>query len=527
MTTSSKKCNSPFCTVTSTIDESASIKCHGYCKGVFHACCIGLPRQFSTVTAISKFLSTHFICDACQAVKDIIFKIDEVWTLKFKTLTDKLDNMQDTTRNQLKSNENAFIELSGNVESFSRTITDLDELHKTKIPFEISLMSEMAPIKQSAATQTDNNVSFAVNEINDGWRTINGKKIWKQDWTDYDKIHLLRRTEVTKTTKSKKINKKHSTKSSRNLEKQPRQPFDNFYDILSEFDHQEPPTLQGRRGNQRHQHQQRQTPQLRQNTPGMMKQQSRYRPKTNKQSQHNFRETSTSPFQHQQQRKLLQPINFVPGPVLNPPPFNVPHAQLQSTHQNQQYQTKSWDHISVLSNSSSIQQRPTFAVPVDVHQPPPNIHQNLTTPSMQYPLIQPATSFIDPLLPAVVRTTQISAMENGRYALSRLHDTHVLKNVRIFLAYLHDNTNVCHEGFTAAHCKALIGSKGLPTDVASLKRLYIQYNVSFGNLREEEVIHELQTYRNYLISSRVNYLQRSREANSKFYNNRQTQKSNF
>jgi len=184
------------------------------------------------------------------------------------------------------------------------------------------------------------------------------------------------------------------------------------------------------------------------------------------------------------------------------------------------------DHISVHSKSSSppqsiatLHQRPMFTVPVEVHQPP-KVNQNLTNPSKNHPPIQPATSFMDPLLSPAVKTTQISALENGRYALSRLHDVHLLKTVRLFLAFLYDNPNLCHEGFTAAHCKALIGSKGLPTDTMSLRKLYIQYHVLFGNLSEEDISTELITFRNYIKSNRINNLQRNREATSKFYNNR-------
>jgi hypothetical protein len=133
--------------------------------------------------------------------------------------------------------------------------------------------------------------------------------------------------------------------------------------------------------------------------------------------------------------------------------------------------------------------------------------------------VQPPTSFMDPLIPAVVKTTQMSAAENGRYALARLHDAQLLKTIRLYIAYLHENPHACYEGLTASHCKTIIGSKGLPTDVSSLKHLYIQFNIQFGNSSESEITAELATFKNYITSNRIQYMQRTREVTSRFYNN--------
>jgi hypothetical protein len=128
------------------------------------------------------------------------------------------------------------------------------------------------------------------------------------------------------------------------------------------------------------------------------------------------------------------------------------------------------------------------------------------------PITQQLPSFIDP---PITKITQISAMKNGRYALSRLHDSQLLKTVRH-----------CYEGLTAANCRTVIGSKGLPTDVDSLTKMYVQYNILFGNVTEIEVVNELATLKTYLISNRINHLQRSKEANHKFYNNYNNGNSN-
>jgi hypothetical protein len=103
----------------------------------------------------------------------------------------------------------------------------------------------------SASTQTEPMTTPASTTSTDKeWRMINSKKVWKADWSDYDKFL------TKKMTPEPVNNKKRSTKKHRHLEQQPRQPSDNFYDILSEFDHQEPPSFEKRhekRSRQNHQ----------------------------------------------------------------------------------------------------------------------------------------------------------------------------------------------------------------------------------------------------------------------------------
>jgi hypothetical protein len=295
---------------------------------------------------------------------------------------------------------------------------------------------------------------------------------------------------------------------------------------LNQYDHADPPVF-NRPNRERDPNGYRPRPPLKNKQTQRTQQQQKPFQTTSRQCHQNLQKHQKH---QQQQRKLLQPINFVPGPVLHPPPAMTPCTSVQP----QIYGPQSNQH-STSSSSLSSNQSLSFSVPIEVHRPqtslnipaatvsqanPANINRSSTPPQRNNFEVQPATSFMDPLIPAVVKTTQISAAENGRYALSRLHEANLMRTVRAYIVYLNEYPNACHEGLTAAHCGTIIGSKGLPTDVVPLKNLYFQYSIQFGNLTEQEVIAELASYKNYLASNTINYLQKTREATSKFYTNR-------
>jgi hypothetical protein len=112
------------------------------------------------------------------------------------------------------------------------------------------------------------------------------------------------------------------------------------------------------------------------------------------------------------------------------------------------------------------------------------VFTQLTLPPTPFQVIQsknqPPISFMDPLIPAVVKNTMMSAQQNGRYVLARLRDKQLLKTVRLYLSYFHDNPNACYDGLTGPHCKILIGTSGLPIEFASLKAIYTEFNTTFG-----------------------------------------------
>jgi hypothetical protein len=138
-------------------------------------------------------------------------------------------------------------------------------------------------------------------------------------------------------------------------------------------------------------------------------------------------------------------------------------------------------------------------------------------PTSTFPNNQSPISFMDPLIPAVVKNTIMSAPQNGRYVLARLRDKQLLKTVRLYLSYFHDNPNACFDGLTGPHCKILIGTSGLPTEFASLKAIYTEFNTTFG-LTEKQINGDLKTLRNHISSNRINHIQRSKENYNKFNN---------
>jgi hypothetical protein len=497
-------------------DVELKITCKGYCKGEYHGCCAGFPRIWSvSQTTLTKFMLEHFICQQCKDLPSIISKFDELWTRKFDFLFHKVEEINHMTTKKIMQNDEAFVEISGHLHSVSKSLYDIEELHKntSKKNFENTLLNELntksigcqtdppktpsllpvAPAASSSTSQCNSNKTE--------WRVIGEKKIWKADWSSYDN-HMKSKKHKVKPTKdviSNKLKKKME-KMKKVTNRQNYNEFENFYQILDQFEHLEPPIYQQKPQKHLKPHQQRKKFQKQQRshftleTPGIQNFQHQPQPST---SHQHF--SNNSPVQPKSLAKGHNEkySNFVPGPILNPAISTTVSTQSQSPPQSMNFQ------------------RQSISVPVTVHQQP-----LMTNSATTFDYRQQSPSFIDPLMPPAVKNTLISAQENGRYALSRLHDSHLLKTVRYFLAYLHDNQDVCYEGFTAAHCKTLIGSKGLPTDFAALKSMYVDYNVLFGHINQNEVNNELLTLINFLTTNRINYLQRNRENSNKFYNSR-------
>jgi len=127
------------------------------------------------------------------------------------------------------------------------------------------------------------------------------------------------------------------------------------------------------------------------------------------------------------------------------------------------------------------------------------------------------TTFINPLVPPKVRHTQ-NALHNSEslYDLSRLREKTVLENVRLYLAYLHDNPSACIYGKTKMNVSVQLLAEGLPNSLNELRKLYFKYHEGYG-MSEKSVQDELATYRSYLRSERTSYLQKVRENESKWF----------
>jgi hypothetical protein len=123
---------------------------------------------------------------------------------------------------------------------------------------------------------------------------------------------------------------------------------------------------------------------------------------------------------------------------------------------------------------------------------------------------QPRTaSFMDPLLPAVVKNTVMSVNENARKMLAQLRDVQLLKTVRAYLSYLHDHPTGCYEGLTAQHCRIIIEINSLPTDFPQLRSICETFHTSSYGFNIKDVNNDLKTLRSHISSNRINYLTRT------------------
>jgi hypothetical protein len=125
---------------------------------------------------------------------------------------------------------------------------------------------------------------------------------------------------------------------------------------------------------------------------------------------------------------------------------------------------------------------------------------------------------LDPLVPHITRLTSQSAEDSEcRLALSRLRDINIYRNVRLFLAYLHNKPDSeCIDGFTKTNLKILIQKEGLPSDYNLLKKIFIKFHESF-NTSASEADSDLKSYASHLSSKRTIYLQNLREASDRYF----------
>lgn len=508
------KCDFKLCSVVLG-DIEPKITCKSHCKGAYHGSCIGIPRLWSSApqTSTTKFLLNHFICDDCIKLPDIICKFDDIWSKKFNNLDSKITDNIDLTIKKIADSDLIFDEVSGQLQNLSKSIMDIEERSPFGSPSEVSsLFHELSSAQNSqrivttkatvhtltVATQTDtaatDTASVQASKVikNKGeWRIFTGKSVWREDWSTHDQnvAKKLQKQEPVATASNKKIAPNKNRK--KNI-KQQHQPHDNFYDFLTNFDHFEPPRQEYVQHRHQHRHKQPKQMTRRDKAP----RQKRPRLETHQQAQPVQPSFLNFVPQHQQ----AQPVQ-----PQTPQLFQLPQQPAVESHQN--FPSTSWASVAAqpsvnISPSEQLQQLPQTVSPQPMTTQPPR-----------------QTSFMDPLVPAVVRNTQMSVSQEGRYALSRLRDVQLLKTVRLYLAYLHDKPTTCIEGMTGHHCKLLIGINGLPTDVKSLRKIYKEFHGSFNfNFSPSEIDNDLKTLRSHLSSNRINFLNRTNDNFKQFYN---------
>lgn len=111
------------------------------------------------------------------------------------------------------------------------------------------------------------------------------------------------------------------------------------------------------------------------------------------------------------------------------------------------------------------------------------------------------------------------------YLKTRLKDPKIMNLVRVYIAFLHNQPSaVCFDGMTSVSAKMMLGLDGFPVEVNDLKDLYIKLHEESG-ISKESVLADLETYRSYVATERIQRLQRARESTDKFYGRNNSSKS--
>lgn len=127
--------------------------------------------------------------------------------------------------------------------------------------------------------------------------------------------------------------------------------------------------------------------------------------------------------------------------------------------------------------------------------------------------------------PIVTNPPQSTSDDKLAYLKTRLKDPKIMNMVRVYIAFLHNQPSaVCFDGMTSVSAKMMLGLEGFPVEVNDLKELYIKlYEES--EISKESVLADLETYRSYVATERIQRLQRARESTDKFYGRNNSSKS--
>lgn len=322
-------------------------------------------------------------------------------------------------------------------------------------------------------------------EIESGWRLIGSKKIWKPDWTDFDARQRTRRLQEKEAEKARRRNRKH------------RQQIQHQQQQQSQQHHQQRRQQQHLQQQQSHQHLRRQQHQTNCNSDaGRNPSTPHFNLKDNQFDQDNA--SSSNFFTHSSTKLSDKEL--------------LDQARVEFSGQ-----------PPTTSNSNFINFRKGETInPYRKEKTPIVPPLNATTPqpaktSSQTPEVTDSMFCLDPMKPPIVRLTEQSAVGDGRFLLARLREIKVYDNLRLYLAYLKDQKpDVCIDGLTLTSMHVFFASNGLPTEPEHLMNIFMEYNSTIG-ISPKQTLTDLETYRKYVTTRRLQYLQHSREAANKFY----------
>jgi hypothetical protein len=108
--------------------------------------------------------------------------------------------------------------------------------------------------------------------------------------------------------------------------------------------------------------------------------------------------------------------------------------------------------------------------------------------------------------------------KDGLYALSRLRDYNLYNNVRLYLAFLHNQSeDVCIEGKTKTNLKILIQQEDFSSNYKDLYALYVRFCAQFDGITETNVRADLMSFRSPVSNKRRIHLQNARDAKKRYF----------
>lgn len=314
-------------------------------------------------------------------------------------------------------------------------------------------------------------------ELQPGWRLIGSKKIWKPDWTDYDKRQQTRRHQEKEADKARRRQRKHRQQMQEQQQQQ----------------------------QQQRQQQQQQRQHLQQQTNCNFDTGRNFRP-----SNH-FNLDENANISNNNDNAISS--NFL----------TLPSTKLSDKQLLDKARIEFSGHLPASATSNFINFRKGETInPYQAEKtsivPPINSTTPQPTTTATNPELTDSMFCLDPLKPPIVRLTEQSACGDGKFLLARLREPHVYQNIRLYLAFLKDQPlDYCTpDGMTLTSMKAYLHSQGLPKSDDQLLSILKEFHSAIG-LPETHTLADLEAFRKHMSSRKIQQLQKLREDHNKFF----------
>lgn len=183
--------------------------------------------------------------------------------------------------------------------------------------------------------------------------------------------------------------------------------------------------------------------------------------------------------------------------------------------------SKASKHVTLVTDTTPISSKPLHAKMFTLN--PKHRISSFLAPRAKH---EPETPLIPKVNKSVQQTSTTPAPtaddslseETLTHCATRLRDPKVMSTVRIFLAFLHDQPpSVCYDGMTCTSARMFLSLEGFPAkSTAKLKEVFLRVHEANG-IGREAALADLNTYRTFIASERIQRMQRARESTDKFY----------